>query len=123
MERSLEDIQKALVDAGKAKGFLTYSQVIDLLPEEANDGDLMDRLLLVLATGHSHARPALSLFLTTFDPANRSHLFLAGMNPFYFWMAAVLSIGLAKISEVSFAEAAFWVFGYWIGLRTALLLF
>jgi hypothetical protein len=39
-----------------------------------------------------------------------------------FWTAAVLSIGLAKLSKVTVVESAFWVFGYWIVLRGGLLL-
>ena len=78
--------------------------------------------LLVLATGNGFARPALSLLVGEFNPANRIHEALATINLFHIWMAAVLSIGLARLSEVPVREVAAWVFGYWIVLRIALLL-
>jgi hypothetical protein len=79
-------------------------------------------LLLVLATGDSFARPALSLLAGDFNPENKLHQMLAAMNVFHIWTVAVLSIGLAKLSGASTREAALWVFGYWIVLRVALLL-
>lgn len=78
--------------------------------------------LLVIVTGDGLARPAMSLLVGEFDPANKLHQALAAMNFFHFWMAAVLSIGLAKLGDVSAREAAVWVFGYWIVLRLALIL-
>src|SRR2546421_11643731 len=39
---------KTLLESGKEKGYLTYSQVIDFLPEEADNPDKLDQLLLVL---------------------------------------------------------------------------
>jgi hypothetical protein len=79
-------------------------------------------LLLILATGNSFARPALSLLAGDFNPANKLHQMLAVMNVFHIWTATVLSIGLAKLSGVSAREAGLWVFGYWIVLRVALIL-
>jgi len=76
--------------------------------------------LLVWVTGDGFARPAMSLLVGEFNPANKFHQALAAMNFFHVWMAAVLSIGLAKLSDVTAKEAAVWVFGYWIVLRLAL---
>lgn len=78
--------------------------------------------LLILATGDSLARPALSLLAGESDPAGKLHQLLAGVNVFHVWTAAVLSIGLAKISGVPTRETALWVFGYWIVLRVAVIL-
>jgi hypothetical protein len=75
--------------------------------------------LLALATGDPAARPALSLFVREFDPANRVHAALAALNLFHFWIAGVLAVGLSKLSGVSFKEAAFWTIGYWMVLRLA----
>ncbi|MCY2943181.1 MAG: RNA polymerase sigma factor RpoD [Planctomycetota bacterium] len=47
MEKT-QDAFKTLVDIGKEKGFLTYSQVNDLLPEEEVNPEKIDQLLLVL---------------------------------------------------------------------------
>jgi len=48
MDMTLDDSLKALVAAGKGKGYLTYSQVMEVLPEDANDPDMLDRLLVAL---------------------------------------------------------------------------
>ena len=78
--------------------------------------------LLVFATEDAFAKPALSLLLREFDPTNKFHLLLSMLDVTSFWTAAVLSIGLAKLSKVTVVESAFWVFGYWIVLRGGLLL-
>src|SRR5262245_64598134 len=39
---------KALLDSGKEKGFLTYGQVNDYLPDDAVNPEKLDQLLLVL---------------------------------------------------------------------------
>jgi RNA polymerase primary sigma factor len=48
MDLTLDESLKALVVAGKGKGYLTYSQVMEVLPEDANDADMLDRLLVAL---------------------------------------------------------------------------
>src|SRR5215211_4099401 len=48
MDLTLDESLKALVVAGKGKGYLTYSQVMEVLPEDANDPDMLDRLLVAL---------------------------------------------------------------------------
>jgi RNA polymerase primary sigma factor len=48
MDMTLDDSLKALVEAGKGKGYLTYSQVMEVLPEDTNDADMIDRLLVAL---------------------------------------------------------------------------
>jgi RNA polymerase primary sigma factor len=48
MDLTLDESLKALVAAGKGKGYLTYSQVMEVLPEDANDPDMLDRLLVAL---------------------------------------------------------------------------
>jgi hypothetical protein len=78
--------------------------------------------LLVAATGHEHARPALSLLIDKFDAANRIHVALGTVNVMHLWLAGVMTMGLAKLSDAAFGDAAFWVFGYWIGLRLILAL-
>jgi hypothetical protein len=76
--------------------------------------------LLIVATGNPHARPAASILLGNAPSLGRSHIFLAALNPFHFWGVAVISRGLSTFTGVTFAEAAFWAFGYWIVLKTAL---
>src|SRR6201988_2101732 len=47
-EIKLDDGLKALLDSGKEKGYLTYSQVNDYLPDDAVNPEKLDQLLLVL---------------------------------------------------------------------------
>jgi RNA polymerase primary sigma factor len=44
----LDEGLKALIESGKAKGYLTYSQVNDYLPDDAVNPDKLDQLLLLL---------------------------------------------------------------------------
>jgi hypothetical protein len=77
--------------------------------------------LLIAATGDAAARPALSIFAGHSNPGNKVYSALEVMNFFHCWAATVLAVGLSKLARVSFNEAAFWVFGYWVTLRVALI--
>src|SRR5258707_10471440 len=44
----IDDGLKALLESGKEKGYLTYSQVNDYLPDDAVNPEKLDQLLLVL---------------------------------------------------------------------------
>ena len=77
--------------------------------------------LLIAATGDVAARPALSIFMGPSNPGNKVYAWLEAMNVFHLWAATVQSAGLSKLARVSFNEAAFWVFGYWVGLRIAMI--
>src|SRR5438874_8233820 len=48
MDVKLDEGLKALLESGKDKGYLTYSQVNDYLPEEAVNPEKLDQLLLLL---------------------------------------------------------------------------
>src|SRR5438067_108277 len=48
MEKQLDEGLKTLLDTGKDKGYLTYSQVNDYLPDDAVNPEKLDQLLLVL---------------------------------------------------------------------------
>src|SRR5690349_6157809 len=48
MDLKMDDGLKALIESGKSKGFLTYSQVNDYLPDDAVNPEKLDQLLLVL---------------------------------------------------------------------------
>src|SRR6266446_1590412 len=48
MELKLDDGFKALIESGKHKGYLTYSQVNEFLPDDAVNPEKLDQLLLVL---------------------------------------------------------------------------
>jgi RNA polymerase primary sigma factor len=48
MDLKMDEGLKALLDQGKEKGYLTYSQVNDYLPDDAVNPEKLDQLLLVL---------------------------------------------------------------------------
>src|SRR5436309_5710463 len=48
MDLKIDEGLKALLDQGKGKGYLTYSQVNDYLPDDAVNPEKLDQLLLVL---------------------------------------------------------------------------
>lgn len=78
--------------------------------------------LLIAASGDPSSRPALSFFAGWLPPENPVRVFLDAFNVFHMWMTSVLAVGLSRLTGVSFKEAAFWVFGYWVILRGALIL-
>ena len=48
MDLKLDEGLKALIDSGKRKGFLTFVQVNDVLPDDAANSEKLDQLLLLL---------------------------------------------------------------------------
>ncbi|MBL8797732.1 MAG: RNA polymerase sigma factor RpoD [Planctomycetia bacterium] len=48
MDLKMDEGLKALLDSGKSKGYLTYSQVNDYLPDDAVNPEKLDQLLMVL---------------------------------------------------------------------------
>src|SRR3984957_19265456 len=48
MELKLDEGLKTLIDSGKVKGYLTYSQVNEFLPDDAVNPEKLDQLLLLL---------------------------------------------------------------------------
>ena len=77
--------------------------------------------LLVAVSGDVTARPSLSLLAGKLCPA-RVHQLLDALNIFHLWSTTVLAVGLSRLSGVSFKEGAFWVVGYWLFARIALII-
>jgi hypothetical protein len=77
--------------------------------------------LLIGASGDPASRPALSLFARHLSAASPVCQLLDTLNFFHLWTSTVLAIGLSRLSGVSFKESAFWVFGYWVVARLALI--
>jgi len=75
--------------------------------------------LLILVMGTVFAAPSLMLLIKGFDPQNSLHAALATLEIFTLWTVAVRAIALSRLSGVSVAKAAAWVFGVWIALRGA----
>jgi hypothetical protein len=78
-------------------------------------------ILLVSASGDPTARPALSLLAAKLNHTGSFYRILETLSLFHLWSTAVLAIGLSRLSEVTFKEAAFWVFGYWMVARIVLI--
>ena len=49
LDDKFDDIKK-LIDAGKEKGYLTYSEVNDLVPHDVHSPDELDDLLTTIGT-------------------------------------------------------------------------
>jgi hypothetical protein len=78
-------------------------------------------ILLVAASGAPLARPALSLLAPRLDHTGSFYQILETLNLFHFWSTTVLAIGLTRLCNATFKEAAFWVFGYWVLARIVLI--
>jgi hypothetical protein len=77
--------------------------------------------LLIAVSGDAAARPSLAMLVGK-SSASRVHQLLDTLNIFHLWSTTVLAVGLSRLSGVSFKEAAFWVFGYWLCARIALII-
>ena len=83
--------------------------------------DVIVRTSLVLITGNLFSTLSLALLVKDFDPQNTAHTLLAAVNIMTFWLLAVRSIGLARLTGASVGKAAVWVFGIWIALTGAMI--
>ncbi len=79
-------------------------------------------ILLTVISGVPTARPALSLLANNMSPSRPFYQVLTTLDLFYIWNTTVIAIGLSRLGNVSFKEAFFWVFGYWIALRIVLII-
>ena len=78
--------------------------------------------LLIGASGNVTARPSSSWLGGNASLGTGLGRLLDTLNVFHLWTTAVLAIGLSRLSGATFKEAAFWVFGYWLFARIALIL-
>jgi hypothetical protein len=74
-------------------------------------------ILLIAVSGGPSAQPALSFLISKLEHNQRLYLIFVTFNFFYLWTTTVLAIGLSRLCRVSFKEAVFWVFGYWMMIR------
>jgi hypothetical protein len=79
-------------------------------------------LLLIMNFSKLSATPSLAFIIKDFDMTRKSHLMLGTINVFYFWQVAVLSVGLARLANVSFMRTMPLVLGCWM-LQEALFIF
>jgi len=62
-------------------------------------------MLLTVILGRMNATPSLVLLLNDFDITRKTHFLLGTVNIIYFWQVGVLSVGVAKITGVTFMRA------------------
>jgi hypothetical protein len=72
------------------------------------------RLLLVFGFNNPMASPSLGMLAKDADPQSTQFTVLNMVDIMTFWALAVRSIGLARLTGVSFGRAAIWVLGAWI---------
>jgi len=77
--------------------------------------------LLTVILGRLNSGISLALLVSDFDLTNRVHLLLGAANIIYPWHAAVLAIGLVKLSGGSMAKAFAAVFGFWVLIELLLI--
>jgi hypothetical protein len=104
-----------LVGAKVLKGNFPYMKAVEVVGLGNMIGvlDAIVKTLLILGLGNLYASPSLVLLVKDFDPQNTVHSLLTIANVMTFWLLAVRAVGLARLSGVSFAKAALWVFGIW----------
>jgi len=78
--------------------------------------------LLAAATGDPLVRPALSLFCSKLSPDTLLRTACGLLDFFHLWATAVLTIGLSRLASVTIKESAFWIAGYWLFARIAVVL-
>ncbi len=102
-----------LVGAKVLKGNFPYMKAVEVVGLANTIGVLeaIVKTLLILALGNVFASPSLALLVKDFDPQNPTHALIAAVNVMTFWVLAVRSVGLARLSGVSVVKAALWVFG------------
>jgi len=76
--------------------------------------DAVVRTLLMFIMGNIYASLSPALLVKGFNPQNPVHGLLAALSVMTFWTLAVRSLGMARVTGISFAKAAGWIFGAWI---------
>jgi hypothetical protein len=104
-----------LAGAKALKGSFPYMKAVEVvgLANMVIVLEIIVKTLLIVGMGNLYASPSLVLLVKEFDPQNPVHSLLAVVNGMTFWLLAVRSIGLARLSGASFAKAALWIFGIW----------
>lgn len=104
-----------LVGAKVLKGNFSYMKAVEVvgLANMISVLDVIVRTLLIVGLGNLYAAPGLALLVKDFDPQNPVHALLSVVNVMTFWLLAVRSLGLARLTGASFVKAALWVFGVW----------
>ncbi len=106
-----------LVGVKVLKGNFPYMKAVEVvgLANMISVLQVIVQTLLIVGMGNLGASPSLVLLvMKDFDPQSPVvHSLLAAVNVMTFWVLAVRSLGLARLSGASVAKAAVWVFGIW----------
>ncbi|MGA2802510.1 MAG: YIP1 family protein [Verrucomicrobiota bacterium] len=73
-------------------------------------------LLLTVILGKMTS-PSLALFVDHFEPNNVSHLVLADVNVFDFWLVGVMAVGLSRLAGTRFSKTLLLTAGYWLAIQ------
>ena len=71
------------------------------------------KTLLIVVTGNLYAALSPLLLVKHFDPRSPLHNFMTLLDVMVFWLLAVRSVGLAKLTGATFGRTAVAVFGVW----------
>jgi VIT1/CCC1 family predicted Fe2+/Mn2+ transporter len=112
-----------LVGTKVLKGGFPYMKAVEVagLANMISVLEAIVRTLLVVWMGNLYASSSLVLLLKDFDPQNPLIGILAAVNVMTFWLLAVRSVGLARLSGASFAKAAAWMYGIWAVLMALMI--
>ena len=77
--------------------------------------------LLCIATGNMFITVGPAFFIKNFNASNPLHTSLLTIDVFILWGLILRAVGLAKLSNISFAKAVAWVLGVWIALTGGML--
>jgi hypothetical protein len=75
------------------------------------------RILLVSWKENLLATASPTLFMANPSTTSRTDIFLSMLDVVDLWWLAVLSLGISKVTSVSYRTSAFIVFGVWYGFR------
>jgi hypothetical protein len=112
-----------LLGAKLFKGSFTYMRAVEVcgLAGMINVLGGVIWMLLAVVKGSLLATAGPVLLVGEIDPSNLGHAFLSGFNVVAIWYVGVLAVGLSKLSGVSVAKAAVWLYGLWVVVTAGLI--
>lgn len=104
-----------LVGAKAFKGQFNYMKAVETAGLAGMINVLGGLIAIPLAVmmGNMAMTPGPVLLVHEFNPANKLHILLSQINLVMLWYLAVLALGLARLSRVSFGKAAVCLFFIW----------
>lgn len=105
-----------LIGARALKAPFDFQQALQIcgLATMINVLGIIVMIFLTIATGNMMITLGPALALREFDATQPLHRLASMVNVIALWHVALVSLGLAKFTGVTFARAAAWVFGLWL---------